>query len=452
MCGIAGIITKTPRVFDYATFCTLGIANDARGGDSCGVFIDGKYEYGTGDTKLFSNYFLSSDLLDNTNKAMVAMVHCRKASVGNISKETAQPVVLTDKNGKVLYVLMHNGTIHNYRELAEKYIPKVDITGMTDSQVMARIFFNCGYKALEEYNGGAVFAIADYRGGSPKVLLFKGASKKNKYSKEEEEERPLYYCVDKVRRELVFSSIASNLIALRRNCDVYCMRTNTLVEFDGKALSTFETHSREKCIQNKETPPAYVSRIPYFENSSFDEDDITDFSLYPFAKYISIDHLNNTYSYGGKKMHGKFYISDYGRVDNSPKYKGFHEIYFYNGIALKDVYCYRFLSAFKKTTGLSDKDFMDKFQIMVRFLSVDELYCKDGIWYKATSPTGSTRYTGEYCPLTSSTKTNFVNGVRMTTSYGGITRSLDEILSKKNEINFKEIKEQCTSLMKQQEK
>lgn len=46
------------------------------------MFIDGKYEYGTGDTKLFSNYFLDSDLLDNTNKAMVAMVHCRKASVG----------------------------------------------------------------------------------------------------------------------------------------------------------------------------------------------------------------------------------------------------------------------------------------------------------------------------------------------------------------------------------
>ena len=449
MCGIAGIITKTPRVFDYSTFCTLGIANDARGGDSCGVFIDGKYEYGTGDTKLFSDYFLNSDLLDNTHKAMIAMVHCRKASVGNISKETAQPVVLTDKNGKVLYVLMHNGTIHNYRELAEKYIPKIDITGMTDSQVMARIFFNCGYKVLEEYNGGAVFAIADYRGGSPKVLLFKGASKKYRYSKEEEEERPLYYFVDKVKRELVFSSIASNLIALRRSCDVYCMRTNTLVEFDGKALSTFEVHSREKCIQNKETPPAYVSRIPYFGNSSYDDDD---FSLYPFNRYVGIDHLNNTYSYDGKKMHGKFYISDYGRVDNGLKYKGLHEVYFYNGVALKDAYCYRFLSAFKKATGLSDKDFMEKFQIMVRFISVDGLYCKNGVWYKATSPTESVPYTGEYCPLTSSTKTNFVDGFRTTTSYGGVTRTLGDILSKKNDINFKEIKEQCTSLMKQQGK
>ena len=39
MCGIAGIINKTPREFDYSTFCTLGIANDARGGDSCGVFM-----------------------------------------------------------------------------------------------------------------------------------------------------------------------------------------------------------------------------------------------------------------------------------------------------------------------------------------------------------------------------------------------------------------------------
>lgn len=449
MCGIAGIITKTPRVFDYSTFCTLGIANDARGGDSCGVFIDGKYEYGIGDTRFFSNYFLSSDLLDNTNKAMVAMVHCRKASIGKISKETAQPVVLTDKNGKVLYVLMHNGTIYNYRELAEKYIPKIDITGMTDSQVMARIFFNCGYKALEEYNGGAVFAIADYRGGSPKVLLFKGSSKKNRHSKEEEEERPLYYCVDKVRRELVFSSIAINLIALRRNCDVYCMRTNTLVEFDGKALNPLEIHSREKCIQNKDTPPAYMSKVSYFGNSSYDKKGITDFSLYPLDKYIGINHLNNTYSFGGTKMHGKFYISDYGRVDSAPKYKGLHEVYFYNGIALKNVYCYRFLTAFKKTTGLSDKDFMDKFQIMIRFLSIDGLYCKDGVWYKAVSSTDSVPYTGEYCPLTSSTKTTFVDGARKTTSYERIARALDEILPKKDDINFKEIKEQCTLLMKQ---
>ena len=60
MCGIAGIINKTPRNFDYSTFCTLGISNDTRGGDSCGIFIYGKYECVVIDDKFFSYFFLGS--------------------------------------------------------------------------------------------------------------------------------------------------------------------------------------------------------------------------------------------------------------------------------------------------------------------------------------------------------------------------------------------------------
>ena len=41
MCGLFGLVGKHSRSFDYSTFCTLGIANDSRGGDSCGIFIDG---------------------------------------------------------------------------------------------------------------------------------------------------------------------------------------------------------------------------------------------------------------------------------------------------------------------------------------------------------------------------------------------------------------------------
>ena len=108
MCGLAGIVSKMPRAFDYATFCTLGIANDARGGDSCGVFIDGKYEYGVDQNKFFSSYFLGSDLLYNTDRSSIALVHCRKASVGKINEQTAQPVIIKDAYDNVKYVLMHN--------------------------------------------------------------------------------------------------------------------------------------------------------------------------------------------------------------------------------------------------------------------------------------------------------------------------------------------------------
>jgi hypothetical protein len=57
----------------------------------------------------------------------VALGHCRKASVGKVSIETAQPVVIENENGDVDYVLIHNGTIYNYRELAQKYIPDMNI-------------------------------------------------------------------------------------------------------------------------------------------------------------------------------------------------------------------------------------------------------------------------------------------------------------------------------------
>ena len=61
MCGIFGQINKKRGKFNFSAFTTLGIANDSRGGDSCGIFIDGKVEYGTDGKKLFSN-FLSSNI------------------------------------------------------------------------------------------------------------------------------------------------------------------------------------------------------------------------------------------------------------------------------------------------------------------------------------------------------------------------------------------------------
>lgn len=441
MCGIAGIINKMPRAFDYSAFCVLGIANDSRGGDSCGVFIDGKYEYGVDKNKYFSNYFLGSDLLYNTDRASIALVHCRKASVGAVSEKTAQPVIIKDDYGNVEYVLMHNGTIHNYKELAEKYIPDIDITGMTDSQVMAHIFYHVGYEPLNEYNGGAVFAIVDYRGYSPKVMLFKGASKKTKYAKEIEEERPLYYCINKLKRELVFSSIGLHLVALRKECDTYSLKENTLFEFNGKGLSVVKYYSRENAFQQKEYTYDYGKSyrggvLPLVGPAGDDA-------------FITINHETNTYSFREKPLHGKAYLTNYGRVENySRKTPKNYEMYFFCGVALKNSYCFRFLSALRKDSRLSDADFFRKFEPVIRYLSVDEVYKKDDHWYKCVSPTGSALFTGVLSPLCSVSTGNFVSGIKVSSSYGGSYDNLAKIASKKYDINFKAVKEECKSLMK----
>lgn len=460
MCGIAGIINKTPRAFDYGTFCTLGIANDTRGGDSCGVFIDGRYEYGTGENKLFANYFQESKLLDETKRSTIALVHCRKASVGAISAETAQPVVIKEGD-KIVFVVMHNGTIHNYEALAKKYIPEIDIKGMTDSQVMARIFYYKGYDVLSEYNGGAVFAIVDYREKAPKVLLFKGASKRTSYSKEQEEERPLYYCIDKSKRELVFSSIWTYLMALRKECTVYTMRTNELVEFTGTALAIVSKIDRSKMQQNKEI----VSTIPIYGRDSiskatdyckrkfygydWDEmDDLYDDFEYGqvYDSYISVDLIRNLYSYKGKKVHGKLSLNDYGRVGGRLM-KGC-DVWFFNGVALKNKTCFKFLTVLEKESKLSRTDFSDKFENVIRFLSVDGVYPRGEFWYQAISPTGHILFTGTCQPLTTTSATRYSGGVRAGITFKGVMVPVKDKLSDKLDINFKEIKEECKSLMK----
>lgn len=440
MCGIAGIVNKMPRAFDYSAFCVLGIANDSRGGDSCGVFIDGKYEYGVEKNKYFSSYFLGSDLLYNADRVSIALLHCRKASVGTISEKTAQPVIIKDAYGNVDYVLMHNGTIHNYKELAEKYIPDMDITGMTDSQVMAHIFYNVGYEPLNEYNGGAVFAIVDYRGYSPKVLLFKGASKKTKYAKEIEEERPLYYCVDKLKRELVFSSIGIHLVALRKDCDTYSLKENTLFEFNGKGLSVVKYFSRENAFQQKEYSYNYGKGYSSGVLPTLDDNGS------PFAT-INLD--NNTYSFRGKPLHGKVYLTKFGKVEtHAKKTPKNYEMFFFSGVALKNSYCFRFLSALRKDSRLSDADFFKKFEPVIRYLSVDEIYKKDERWYKCVSPTGGALFTGIHKPLCSVSTGNIVAGVKVSTTYAGEQDRLAEAASKKYDINFKTVKEECKSLMK----
>lgn len=444
MCGIFGCVNSRARAFDYSTFCTLGIANDSRGGDSCGIFIDGHYEYGAkGDDKWFQSRFLDSEYLKNLKNSTIAFGHCRKASVGKIDETTAQPVVITNKAGKIEYVLMHNGTIQNYFELAAKYIPDIDITGMTDSQIMTRIFYYTGYKALSEYIGGAVFAIADYRGKKPKVLLFKGASKKDKNAKEATEERPLYYCVDPIKGELVFSSISSYLFALRPNLTTWILSPNIIFEFTGKDLVEIEEISRDNATQKEEKKPtkycSYFNDFGVWNDKEFLYDD-----------FISTNQVDNTYHGRGKKLHGRIYLSKYGMLlDKLSNKSTCKEIYFWNGIALKNIACFRFLSVIKKETGLKDKEFDKKFNNLIRFLSIDGVYHEGDLWYRATSPTRKTLFTGTLNMLTATSSAEFFAGNRRTTYYG--RTSEEAFLGMENtklEINFKTIKDECKFLMK----
>lgn len=340
MCGIFGIINKNKKTLDSSTFNVLGVENDSRGGDSCGIFIDGKVEYGVNDKKLYNNFFRTSELLKSSLKCNIALGHCRKASVGAINKQNAQPVVIKDSNDNIAFVLIHNGTIVNYKELAAQYIPEIDITNMTDSQVMAHIFYYSGYDVLEKYIGAGAFVMVDYREEEPYVFLFKGESKLYTYSAQTATERPLYCSYND--KEFIFSSLSTYLKALRPNNKVYSVRANTLIWLDGATPVIIEEYDRKDCYQiQSKAVKSYSPYEAYYDNYY---DDYYD-SSYNSNNYIGCIFCDDDLIFrcAGNTCHGRYFISKYGGTYTNKVNKSVEEFWFYEGVLLKNRDCYSFL-------------------------------------------------------------------------------------------------------------
>lgn len=254
MCGLFGFIGFKKQPIDIKSFIALGVENDTRGGHGCGIFCDGEIEYGPSSEKYFESFYEDSKLLPTIEAAEVLIGHDRKASIGGISDEKLQPVVSYDENGDIDFVLMHNGTITNHTELAKKYLSmeKEESDKFTDSQIMARIVYTHGFGVFSEYVGAGVFVIVDYRTPKrkPSVYVFKGKSKEHSYSKEAEEERPLYYI--RTKNGLWFSSIMSYLRVMnyKQTDGVYTFPCNQVLLINHNAnLQLIEKIDRSELVQ-----------------------------------------------------------------------------------------------------------------------------------------------------------------------------------------------------------
>lgn len=366
MCGIGGIINLKKKRFDYQSFCQIGIDNDSRGGDSCGVFIDGKYEYGTASKKYFEMFYKSSDVINETISSQIALVHCRKASIGKISEETAQPVVIKNDDGEVEFVVLHNGTIYNYDDLAKKYIPEIDINGMTDSQVMARIFYYKGYDVLSEYIGGAVFCIVDYREGSPNVFLFKGASKTA--SGKVEEERPFFFV--KTRKSFYFSSISTTLYTFGKDVCVFKLSPNILCKVNQHLeLDIIENYDRTNCVQYKAVNKTYNYNQPKLFTGSG--------SYSPNVRRVAPDMRGNYFLNEEIPCHGHLIVNDYGSVRDVFS-NDCNDVYFYNGIRLYNKDCFDTIEKIRIRHGMSVIDIYQCFGDLLRCVSPDP-YCDSAL-------------------------------------------------------------------------
>lgn len=214
-CGIFAWTGDSTKKFNWDKFNILGILNNTRGGDSCGIVSGNNVRYGLGVQSDYNEFLEHVDLFPIQERVIIG--HTRKASAGYaINEVNTQPVVLRRTQDKeVVFVLAHNGTIYNIDELATKY--NVNIGNVSDSLILAHIIYNHGFGVLSEYIGSASLVIYDRRKfletGDVYTYVYKGMSKSYSTSKDETEERPLFYMSKD--GSIYISSIKNSLYAIR---------------------------------------------------------------------------------------------------------------------------------------------------------------------------------------------------------------------------------------------
>lgn len=438
MCGIWGIVNQKEDIFDYQSFCTLGCANDRRGGDSCGVFIDGKVEYGIGAKAKFEDFFWSSELLNSVDTAIIALGHDRKASVGGISLEKAHPIIITEPvkvaegeepREEIKFVMVHNGTIYNYEELAKKYIPDIDVKNMSDSQVLARLIYYSGYDCLAEYNGGAAFIAVDYRKPTPEVILWHGESKNTSYSVKSEEERPLFCNMQNGR--LVVSSIASYLAIVDGTC--YDVPTNKVLKYSKNTLWIIKKIDRSNAQQTKK----------YEADTNYNYHGNTNTHTVKTHDYLRVIDFNNTYKINTLPADGFIRMTAFGKIlgknEGCSATEHPSELWFFNGIPLTSPRAFVFICKAMKRTKLSVDSFTNMYQNFVRYFSYDPCYPEKGMMYEATHPFERKLFTGYHQALTNANAEYYNEGVkteavRITTINDGF-----DVLKKEYNYDYKTI-------------
>ena len=391
MCGLSAIISKEPTNFDINHFNILGTLNDERGGDSCGIWIDGIVDYGVKDKSYFRDFTYHYQYPD---KASIAMLHCRKTSAGNITNlQQAQPVVIDTKRGK--FVLMHNGTIYNADSLAHKYDPQFKTIGLSDSQIMAHLICNFGFDVLEEYTGTAVFIIADYRHKTPKVYIFKGDSYYNEQNSKSE--RPLMYMVHD--NKFYCASMFSALYCITTKSTIYEVPTNKVLTV-GKDNKLYIVQE----IDRSKVKPAANNTVYTGVYKYYVDDDYTDRIQYNAKTGLYYADESNL-AHGEYDLYPSGYTINKYYVKNSQYIK----VYFFNGRLLFNKECFDLLNS---CCDLVDENIVvNNCPEIIDYFSVNPTF-KNGRYFKVTEDFKyeDVPFNFSFCPPYGGYIYNLING------------------------------------------
>lgn len=172
MCGLYGYSgAKRP---DRAKLVILGMWNQIRGTDSCGVFSNNTLiRSAEGAEKKFSNWAVKNEIPIGKNNFSV-IGHVRNASVGKINESSAHPYpyVNQDNQDEILMAFAHNGTVKNWVELVKREGLDPNVY-FTDSHALGHMAAQQKFDWLKDFEGAVTF-IATRTERPNSMIIFKG--------------------------------------------------------------------------------------------------------------------------------------------------------------------------------------------------------------------------------------------------------------------------------------
>jgi len=298
MCGIFGHAGSNPKKINIDKLNVLGIWNEDRGTDSCGLTMDGDLLKGV---KTLAQYrdFIAHYGIEGPQVVPTVIGHTRKSTVGAHTLSNAHPFgfgklkLKEFKDPGFEFVGVHNGTLVNHKELATKrgisLEKKIKVKVKTDevgedtfkieettvSKIDSELLLECLYKdgdfsVLGEYIGAAALIWTNLN--KPNVVYYwHGKSLKVEGDKDAEEERPLYWW-KQAQNSLYVSSIADSLYAIGGDGDTVDMFDhNTVYEVTNGNIKTAKKTviDRSKMYQRESyfSRSGFHNRTPSYQNS-----------------------------------------------------------------------------------------------------------------------------------------------------------------------------------------
>jgi predicted glutamine amidotransferase len=170
MCGIYGIISKNGTEINKDALYQMGLLSALRGTDSTGLCLIKK----NGDARIIKTIGPVMNLYyekgwkkfeEEFKDAVAVFGHCRYATVGDVDKKNAQPLV----NGNL--ILLHNGTLPAVK--TEK--------GESDSTVFCKKIKEMGIKDAVKSTAGSM-AIVTYDLNDKKVTFYRNYQRPLSYA------------------------------------------------------------------------------------------------------------------------------------------------------------------------------------------------------------------------------------------------------------------------------